>query len=236
MELGLSGKTALVTGASAGLGEAAAKLLAAEGVAVAIQGRNAERTHRVVEAIERAGGTAYAFLADLTKPSDVDKLANDALSALGRVDILVANAGGRTRQEMTTWDQTTIDDYMSAMQLNFFSTARLIQLLAPGMKERRFGRIIAISSAAGLDPIPGQPDYGAAKAALISLVVSTSKWLKNCGVTINAVSPGAILTDALKTYLTNTAQQRDWQGDLGTFEARAVKEMFRIPVGRVGRP
>lgn len=235
MDLNLQSKTALVTGASTGLGEATAKLLAAEGVKVAVHGRNQDRTRQVAQSIIDTGGSAVPIIADLTNPDDVNRLMDEAAAALGHIDILVANAGGRTRHDSTTWAETTLDDYTSTMQLNFFSAVQMLQKAAPGMKSRGFGRIIVISSAACLDPIPGQPDYGASKAALINLVVSTSKWLKNCGVTINAISPGAILTDALKGYLETTAQARQWQGDFPAIEAKAVKEMFRIPVGRVGR-
>jgi NAD(P)-dependent dehydrogenase (short-subunit alcohol dehydrogenase family) len=103
------------------------------------------------------------------------------------------------------------------------------------MRECNFGRIVLISSAAALEPQEVQPDYGAAKAAMVNLVVSTSKWLRNSGVTINAISPGAVLTPALESFLQSVAARKGWSGDADAIEKTAAKSMFRIPVGRGGR-
>jgi NAD(P)-dependent dehydrogenase (short-subunit alcohol dehydrogenase family) len=104
------------------------------------------------------------------------------------------------------------------------------------MRERGFGRIVLVSSAAGLQPMGNQPDYGAAKAALASLAVSTSKWLRGSGVTINAVSPGATMTGQLRKYLTRVAQEKGWQGSWDEIERRAATEMMKIPAGCFGQP
>jgi len=191
----------------------------------------------VVEAIRSAGGEAHPLQADLLDPAATARLADAATAALGQIDILVANAGGgvRTGGGPGTWEGTSQEDYEATFQLNVFSTATLLRRLAPAMKERRFGRIVLMSSAAGIDPVPHQPAYGAAKAALLNLTVSTAKWLADSGVTINAVTPGAILTKASAGYIKSVAEKRGWEGDFPELEKRAVTTMMRIPLGRMGR-
>jgi NAD(P)-dependent dehydrogenase (short-subunit alcohol dehydrogenase family) len=158
------------------------------------------------------------------------------------VDILVLNAGGGARGGdgdpalKGKWEGDSHGDFVATFQLNVFSSATLLQRLAPGMKERGFGRIVLISSAAGLDPQANQPAYGAAKGAMLNLTVSTAKWLAGSGVTINAVAPGAIMTKMTRSFIERTAERRGWEGDFEQLEQQAVKQMMRIPVGRVGRP
>ena len=235
MKLGLHGKKALVTGASDGLGAGIAKLYAEEGAIVGVHGRNRERIEEVVSTIRDAGGQAYPLVADLIDPAGAPALVDAALAAMGQVDILVANAGGSGDEKSMTWEGTNEKMWAETFQLNVHSTVELIRRLAPAMKERGYGRIIVMSSAAGIEPIPMQPAYGAAKAALLNLTVSTSKWLRGSGVTINAISPGAILTKATKGYIERAAADRGWEGEFAELEARIVKSQMRIPVGRTGR-
>lgn len=235
MDLGLKNKRVLVTGASDGIGAATAQLMAAEGAIVGVHGRNEARIHAVVEKILNEGGAAYPLQADICDINAVDALADAAVANLGQVDILVCNAGGASRTDAPGWNDYNLDDYVRTFQFNVVSSVQLIKRFAPAMRERGFGRIILISSAAALEPQQGQPDYGAAKAAMINLVVSTSKWLGDSGVTINAVSPGAVLTPQLQGFLQNVAERRGWTGDAAAIEKNAAKSMFRIPVGRVGR-
>jgi NAD(P)-dependent dehydrogenase (short-subunit alcohol dehydrogenase family) len=238
MDLGIAGRRALVTGASDGLGAGIARLLAEEGAIVGVHGRNIGRIDQVVHEIRAAGGEAHPLQADLTDPAGAERLAEAALAALGEIDILVANAGGAVDSAgggPAGWEGTTEADYLGTFQLNLFSTVTLLKRLAPAMKARGFGRIVLMSSAAGIQPIPHQPAYGAAKAAMLNLTVSTSKWLGASGVTINAVSPGAILTAGTRGYIEGMAAQRGWEGDFDALEQRAVKTQMRIPVGRTGR-
>lgn len=235
MDLGLKNKRVLVTGASNGIGAETAHLLAAEGAIVGVHGRDEKRIQTVVDAIRTSGGEAHALPADIYDAAAVEALADAAIAALGQIDILVCNAGGASRTDAQGWEDYTVEDYARTYQLNVTSSMQLIKRLAPGMRERGHGRIILISSAAALEPQAGQPDYGAAKAAMISLVVSTSKWLRNSGVTINGISPGAVLTPGLEGFLQSTAKRRGWSGDLEAIEKTAAQSMFRIPVGRVGR-
>ena len=236
MELDLKGKRALVTGASSGIGESTAKMLAGEGAIVGVHGRNLERIDKVVTQIRQAGGEAFPLAAELGNDAQVEALAQDAQAKLGGVDILICNAGGRAELAPLGWQESTLENYRSTFQMNVGYSVRLIQLLAPAMRERGFGRIVLISSAAGLQPMGNQPDYGAAKAAMISLVVSTSKWLRSSGVTINAISPGAVLTPQLQDYLTGVGVKKGWPDEWETIERNAASQLMKIPVGRVGRP
>jgi 3-oxoacyl-[acyl-carrier protein] reductase len=236
MELALGGRGCLITGASGGIGSATARLLAAEGARVGVHGRNVERTEAVTAEIAASGGVAHALTADLTSDEATDALADAALAALGEIDVLVCNAGGRAQLAPVGWEQSTLENYRETFQINLGYSVRLIQRLAPAMRERGFGRIILIASAAGLQPMGNQPDYGAVKAAMVSLAVSTAKWLRGCGVTVNAISPGAVLTPQLERYLRGVAQQKGWPDDWETIERTAAEKMMKIPVGHVGRP
>jgi NAD(P)-dependent dehydrogenase (short-subunit alcohol dehydrogenase family) len=234
MDLQLTGRRALVTGASDGIGAGTARLLAIEGAIVAVHGRNAEKTRAVVQSIVDAGGAAYPVVGDVGDPQAVEAIADAALAALGAVDILVCNAGGRYRPE-PGFEDTELEDYQASFQMNAGYSVQLIKRLAPAMREQRFGRIVLIASAAAIQPMGHQPDYGIAKSAMVSLAVSASKWLRNCGVTVNAISPGAVLTDQLRGYLEQVGQRKGWPEDWETVEKNAAQQMMKIPAGRVGR-
>jgi NAD(P)-dependent dehydrogenase (short-subunit alcohol dehydrogenase family) len=236
MDLQLSLKEALVTGASSGIGEATAKFLAGEGARVGVHGRNVERTDAVVRSIRDVGGEAFPFIADLAEEGAADSLANEVLRDMGGVDILVCNAGGRAQHAPVGWEESSLENWRATFEMNVNYSVRLIQRLAPAMRSRGFGRIVLVSSAAGLQPMGNQPDYGAAKAALVNLAVSTSKWLRGSGVTVNAVSPGATMTGQLRNYLTRVAQERGWEGSWDEIERRAATEVMKIPAGCFGQP
>jgi len=236
MDLGIVGKRALVTGASDGIGEAIAMRLAQEGVIVGVHGRDPVRVANVVNAITGAGGEAHALMADLMDPRGADHLADAALATLGEIDILVGNAGGDVHRKAGPydWDGVTRDEFIATFDLNVFANTTLIQRLAPLMTARGFGRIVLIASASATAPLARQAAYGSSKAAVLNLTVSASKWLRGRGVTINAVSPGLILTKGSKRSIENMAAAKGWDGDFADIEPRAVKSMG-IPVGRAGR-
>ncbi len=189
-------RVALVTGAGRGIGSAVAKRLAADGCAVAINYRSsAEAAQNLVEEITAAGGTAQAFVGDVSKPEDVKTLFENVKNALGPVEILVNNAG-RTqdgllmRMKDSDWDNVLDADLKSV----FLCTREAIR----GMVRAKWGRIINISSVVGLTGNPGQANYGAAKAGVIGFSKCTAREYAGKGVTVNCVAPGYIATDMTK--------------------------------------
>ena len=183
----LQGQTALVTGATAGLGRAVAIRLARDGAEVIVHGRDPERGAATVAAIEAEGGKARFAAADLADPGDVARLAEEA----GDVDVLVNNAGH------SIWAPTAelgVDAYDGMFASNVRAPFLLTAALAPGMAERGHGSIINISSMAGRLGLPGGAAYGATKAALHSLTQSWAAEYSPRGVRVNTVAPGPIYT------------------------------------------
>ncbi len=232
MDLNLKGKRALVTGSTAGLGEAITKLLAVEGASVVVHGRSAERARAVVEAITDAGGRAEIALGDLATDDGADAVAAKAL-ATGAVDILVNNAGYYHHLDWTT---AKPDQWAETYQINVISAVRMIQRLVPAMRERGWGRVIQIGGGLAGQPIPMQPDYNASLAARHNLAVSLARDLKDSGVTSNIVAPGAILVPAVKQLLTEMAPRRGWGETWEDIERACVRDLVPNDVGRLGRP
>ena len=233
MDLELKGKRALVTGSTAGIGEAIAKTLAAEGAMVVVHGRRALEAERVAREIAAKGGSAEVALGDLARDSDAAAVAEKALAAFGGIDILVNNAGAFPVRD---WMSAPPQDWLETYSQNTVSMVRLIQLLLPQMKERGWGRIINIGTNVSITPVPHLPDYSASKAAVVNLTGSLAKSLQGTGITANVVSPGPILTPGVEQMLKSHAQRQGWPDDLGEIERRFVKEFVPNPLGRMGCP
>lgn len=233
MDLKLQGKKALVTGSSSGIGEAIAKCLAQEGAHVMVQGRRKKELERVVGEIKAAGGVAYYVEGDLSSDEDAKRIQEKTLGALQKLDILINNAG-IFRQE--TWLHTTPKEWLEMLNINVIGPLRMIQAFLPQMKELGWGRIIQIASAAALSPSPGQPGYGASKAALLNMSLSLAKELGGTGVTVNTVSPGPIVTDRVKEMFEGMAAQRNWTGDWSEIEKRVTQEILPNMEHRFGTP
>jgi len=235
MDMQLKDKRALVTGSTSGIGAGIAKRLAAEGVAVAIHGRDGARAERVAAEIRASGGNAMVTLGDLTDDDAANHVADAVEANWGGVDILVNNSGGKTGEGQTPWWELTIDDWLQTYQMCVLSAVRLIKRLVPGMKERGWGRVIQISSSSASMPTPQIPHYQAAKAAMTNMTVCLSKDVAGSRVTANAVSPGMVLTEGVVTWLEALAKQMGWPADLATIEKRVTSEFVPVPVGRLGR-
>ncbi len=237
MNLQLEHKTALVTGSSSGIGEAIAKVLAAEGAHVVVHGRREQQAARVAAEIAAAGGRATVALGDLARDEDAARVADTALAALdGRVDILVNNAGAFPLRD---WWHSAPAGWGELFNENVGGMVRLIQRLVPGMRERGWGRVINLSSALGASPMAAQPDYAAGKAAVVNLSLSLSKELAGSGVTVNTVSPGVIVTPGLQEAFRGIAAMQGWgEGQAwSAIEERAVATMLpQLGVRRFGRP
>ncbi len=232
MDLQLNQKRALVTGSTTGLGEAIAKQLAAEGVAVVIHGRDAGRAQKVADSIRAAGGQAAIALGDLATDAGADAVVAQALEG-GAIDILVNNAG---YYHHLNWTTALPETWMETYQVNVLSAVRMIQRLVPAMRERGWGRVIQIGGGLASQPIPMQPDYNASLAARHNLAVSLARDLKNTGVTSNTVAPGAILVPAVKALLEKMAPQQGWGETWEDIERGCVRDLVPNDVGRLGRP
>ena len=236
MDLQLRGRRALVTGASSGIGAGIARVLAAEGVAVAVHGRDAPRTAGVVASLRDAGVQAVAVLGDLTDAATCERVAAEATAALGAIDILVNNAGGKSAAGNPGWLEVGWDDWRATYEMNVGAAVRLIQHLVPGMRARGFGRIIQIASASGTQTEPTIGEYQSAKAAMINLTTSLAKALAHTGITANTVSPGTILTPAVERWLGAVAAQHGWGSDRAEIERRFTREMIPLCADALGRP
>ena len=183
----LSGKTALVTGATGGIGGAIARALHAQGAKVAISGTRRE----VLDALAAELGGAAVLPCDLADKDAVEALVPKAEEALGQLDILVANAG-ITRDNLFV--QLKDEEWEQVLNVNLTSTFRLARAAVKGMMRRRFGRIVGITSVVGVTGNPGQSNYTAAKAGMIGMFKSIGKEYAKRGVTANCVAPGFIAT------------------------------------------
>jgi NAD(P)-dependent dehydrogenase (short-subunit alcohol dehydrogenase family) len=184
MDLQLAGKTALVTGSTAGIGYATAKALLKEGAHVIINARTQESVDKAVASLkESTGHTPMTFVGDLSKADDAARLAK----AYPNVDILVNNVGRFISKEFT---QTTDQDWYETFELNVMSGVRLARYYLPGMKQRNWGRIIFISSESALQIPVESIHYGMSKAAQIAVARGLAESVAETGVTVNSILPG----------------------------------------------
>ncbi len=191
MDLGIAGRTALVTGASTGLGLASAQALAAEGVTVALASRSAEK---LADAAATIDGDVVTLAVDLADDASIDAMLADAVDALGHVDILVANAGG---PPPGTFASTDVDLYPAALQLNLLAHVRMCKALIPPMQQRGWGRVVAITSATVREPSPVLMLSNTARAGLTGFLKTTATEVGRDGVTVNSVQPGLHATGRL---------------------------------------
>lgn len=235
MDLQLSGKTAIVTGSTSGIGAEIARMLAAEGVHVAVHGRNPDRAQTVVKQIEAAGGQAAIALGDLTTEGGRSAVIDAATNALGGVDILVNNAGASNTETARPWFETTADEWTDTYRQNTLPAVLLAQAFVPGMKERGWGRCIQISSRNAISAYAEFAPYGASKAALNNLTLSLAKALTGTGVTSNGVMPGLIYTPLVDPWFVSLAKQQG-SDDPAVGREFAIKNVLRQTVGRIGEP
>jgi NAD(P)-dependent dehydrogenase (short-subunit alcohol dehydrogenase family) len=201
----LKGRVALVTGGSKGLGKAMARGFAECGADVIISSRHEDELKQA--AAEIAEGTQAKvtyFVADMTQRAEVQKLAEKALKAAGRVDIVVNNAGSNTKQAI---DKITDEAWDRIVELNLSSCRALSRALVPQMKERRWGRIIHISSIMGVASKEERNVYSATKSALLGLARASALDLGEFGITVNCIAPGPFLTDLPGKILSDEEKQ-----------------------------
>jgi 3-oxoacyl-[acyl-carrier protein] reductase len=212
----LSGKVALVTGASRGIGCSIAKTLAQNGAHVVCVSRNVSDVQSVADEITAAGGTAAAVACDISDSDNVTKLVKETVGTHNHLDILVNNAGV-TRDNLLM--RMSEDDWNTVLNINLKAAFIAIKAAARTMIKQRKGRIINISSVVGLMGNAGQVNYAASKAGLIGLTKSTARELALRGITANCIAPGYVATD-----MTN---------ELGDEVQQSLNE--KIPLGRIGQ-
>jgi NAD(P)-dependent dehydrogenase (short-subunit alcohol dehydrogenase family) len=201
----LTGKVALVTGGSRGLGKAMARGLAEAGADIVISSRHENELKPALEEILRDTDRKGRFVvADMSRRSDVLRLARTALEQMGRVDILVNNAGTNIPQAI---DQIKDEDWDAVMEINLNSIMVLTRALVPQMKTRGWGRVIHISSVMGFISKEGRNAYSATKSALIGLARANALDLGRYGITVNCIAPGPFLTDLPGRLLSEAEKQ-----------------------------
>jgi NAD(P)-dependent dehydrogenase (short-subunit alcohol dehydrogenase family) len=197
MNLGLTGKVALVTGASKGIGKAIAEEFAKEGAHVAICARGKDDLEETALALRQHGVTVIPISADVTKAEDVQRVIGETIKALGRVDVLVNNAG-------TGWIDhtlnTTDEQWRDCMDLNLYSAVRFTRGIAPHMRKQGGGRIINISTGGAHTPPQSFPDYDSAKAAMLVFSKATSFELAPDNILVNCICPALIQTPMWETW------------------------------------
>ena len=212
MMFDLSGMTALVTGASGGLGSSIAKALAAQGARLALSGSNAAKLDAFAKEL---GGDHVTLVCNLSDAAEVDQLIPRAVESLGKLDILVNNAG-ITRDNLTM--RMKDEEFSEVIQVNLEAAFRLMRSACKPMMRARFGRIISITSVVGVTGNPGQANYVASKAGLIGMSKAVAQEVASRGITVNCVAPG-FMTSAMTDALT--------EGQRGSI-------LSRIPSGAMG--
>ena len=198
----LRGKVVLVTGGNTGIGEAIARRFAQQGADVAVSGsRHPEQTEGVAETLRAAGGRAVAIAADLTRGVEAERLLRETTDALGTVDVLVNCAGGFGARKLVV--DTDEDDWDHILAINLKSAFLCSKAVLPGMIERRWGRIINISSEAGRMPVaPTAAHYAASKAGLLGFTRHLAREVAEHGITVNATAPGTTWSDRVRNAMT----------------------------------
>jgi 3-oxoacyl-[acyl-carrier protein] reductase len=192
MELGLRNRACIVTGASRGIGRATALMLAREGAALLLVGRSEEPLDELARACRGAGGQAETAAFDVTSPDAGDRLLDECLTRLGRIDALINNAG---TSAVKTIEQLTDDDWQTQWNLHVMAPMRLMRAVAPAMAGRGWGRIVNVSSSSGKRPSKTNMAYSVTKAAELSLSRAFADLYADRGVLINAVAPGPAGTE-----------------------------------------
>jgi NAD(P)-dependent dehydrogenase (short-subunit alcohol dehydrogenase family) len=213
----LAGKTALITGGGHGLGRAIAEALAEEGAVVTVCGRNQKPLDETVQALRKLGREAHAMVCDVGSEVSVSEAVAAAEHAMGRIDLLVNNAGiGIT----ATVARTTLEDWNQVMAINATGTFLCTRACIPGMVERKFGRVVNVSSVAGVSSGPYMGAYSASKHAVIGFTKAAAAELGDKGVNVNALCPAYIDTDMMRSGVTRAMRSK------GISEADAIKAVL----------
>lgn len=229
MNLGLINRVCLVTAASSGLGKATARELAAEGARIAINARNQQQLQTTADEIrDTFGAEVLAIPGDVTDEDTVRSLIAETRSKYGSVDVLVANAGG---PPAGFFDDFDAQHYREAVELNLISTINLCREAVPHMRERRWGRIVAITSIAAKQPVENLILSNTARAGVLGFMKSLSQQIASFGITVNTVCPGYHLTERLASLGAQIAQKEG-----ATIDQIYARWAESTPMKRIGDP
>jgi 3-oxoacyl-[acyl-carrier protein] reductase len=229
VDLGLRGKVALVTASSKGLGRAIAEELAAEGASVAICARGTDALRATADDIrKKTGAKVLDVAADVSDPGGVERVTAAAVKEFGRIDILVTNSGGPPSGPFESFSAEAWND---AARLLLMSTVNLTRAVLPGMKERRWGRVLNVTSIAAKQPIEGLILSNSLRAGVIGFARTLANEVARFGITVNNLLPGYTRTDRVE-QLARAAGEKSG-GDAKDAFAKWEKE---IPMGRLGEP
>lgn len=228
MDLGIQKKNALVLSAGGGLGSAIAVALAREGVIVCLADINADALAATAERVRQAGGVAHGFVWDLGSSEQSDKGVRDVLATVGGVDILINNTGGPPPGPAFGHARAVWKNAFDSMVL---SVVGITDLILPGMRDRKWGRVITSASSGVVAPIPNLGLSNAARIALVGWSKTLARDVATDGVTANVIVPGRIAT--ARTQFLDAAKAKRESRDVASVEMESAAS---IPIGRYGRP
>jgi NAD(P)-dependent dehydrogenase (short-subunit alcohol dehydrogenase family) len=214
----LSGKIALITGASKGLGKAMALALAKAGATIALVSRDAAKLADVQSEIKEGGGKAEFFTADVTSEGQVDKLETDVSARLGKVQILINNAGINVRKNLTDF---SLDEWQSVINTNLTSVFLMSRRFVPHMRGTGYGRVLCMTSIMSHVSLPQRSAYSSSKAAVLGLIRALALELATEGITVNGISPGPFATEMNMAIVNNPELNAQF--------------VASVPVGRWGK-